>query len=100
MLEPIHFLPALATLLSLIIFITLIIIKIPTLQILLIYFIPLSLLSLIGCLTKKDIRIFPFLLMVIPIQVIGYGLGFLKALTLRVLFKKTEFTGFTKNYYK
>tara|TARA_X000000368_G_C22682614_1_gene558943 strand:- start:346 stop:462 length:117 start_codon:yes stop_codon:yes gene_type:complete len=38
--------------------------------------------------------------MVIPIQVIGYGLGFFKAFFLRVLLKKTEFTGFTKNYYK
>ena len=87
-------------LLSLIIFITLIVIKVPSLQILLIYFIPLSLLSLIGCLTKKDIRIFPFLLLVIPIQVVGYGLGFLKAFIFRVLLKKPEFTGFIKNYYK
>ncbi|MFL2998361.1 MAG: glycosyltransferase [Candidatus Neomarinimicrobiota bacterium] len=100
MLEPIHFLPTLATLSSLIILITLIVIKVPLLQILLIYFIPLSLVSLIGCLTKQDIRIFPFLLMVIPIQVIGYGLGFFKAFLLRVLLKKTEYTGFTKNYYK
>ena len=100
MLEPIHFLPTLATLSSLIILITLIVIKVPLLQIFLIYFLPLSLVSLIGCLTKKDIRIFPFLLMVIPIQVIGYGLGFFKAFLLRVLLKKTEYTGFTKNYYK
>ena len=100
MLETIHFLPALATLSSLISLIILIVIKVPPLQIFLIYFIPLSLVSLLGCLTKKDIRLFPFLLMVIPIQVIGYGLGFLKAFTFRVLLKKPQFTGFIKNYYK
>ena len=100
MLEAVHFLPALATLLSLIIFILFMVIKVPPLQIFLIYFIPLSLVSLLGCLTKKDIRIFPFLLLVIPIQVIGYGLGFLKAFIIRVLLKKPEFTGFVKNYYK
>lgn len=37
---------------------------------------------------------------IMPIQIIGYGLGFISAFIARVIFKKGEFTGFSKKYYK
>ena len=38
--------------------------------------IPLLILSLYGSINKKDIRVFPYLMIVIPAQIIGYGIGF------------------------
>ncbi len=38
--------------------------------------------------------------LVMPIQIIGYGLGFITAYISRVIFGRGEFTGFTKRYYK
>ena len=100
MLEPVHFFPSLAVLISLSVLFILIYIKINLWKIISIYFTPLILVAILGSVTKKEIRVFPFLLIVIPIQVIGYGLGFLKAFISRVIFKKPQFTGFIKNYYK
>ena len=37
---------------------------------------------------------------VMPLQIIGYGLGFTLAFVRRVILKKGEFTGFTKKYYQ
>ncbi len=38
--------------------------------------------------------------LVMLIQITGYGLGFLSAFVLRVILKKGEFTGFRKRYYQ
>jgi glycosyltransferase involved in cell wall biosynthesis len=38
--------------------------------------------------------------LVMPAQILGYGLGFIYNFTRRVVFKKGEKTGFKKNYYK
>ena len=53
-----------------------------------------------GSINQKDIRIFPYLLVVIPAQIIGYGTGFIQAFIRRFLFEQGEITGFKKNYYK
>ena len=66
----------------------------------LLFIIPLISLSLYGSITKKDIRVFPYLMIVIPAQIIGYGLGFFQAYIRRFIFNQEELIGFKKNYYK
>ena len=100
MIEFVHYLPAFATFFTFFTFFLLLLIGLDLIKLLLIYFLPLILISLVGSISKRDIRIFPFLMIVIPIQIIGYGLGFIKAYIYRVIFKKSEFVGFVKNYYK
>jgi glycosyltransferase involved in cell wall biosynthesis len=100
MLEPIHFLPSLATLFGFSIVVTAIYLDFPLDQIFLLIFIPLGLLSLFGAVKKNDLRIFPYLLVVIPSQIIGYGIGFIQAFIRRFVFQQDEMVGFKKNYYK
>ena len=100
MLEPIHFLPSLATLAGISIVVTTIYIDYSLDKLFLLFFIPLGLLSLFGAAKKYNLRIFPYLLVVIPAQIIGYGLGFLIQFTRRYLFGLGEWNGFTKRYYK
>ena len=61
---------------------------------------PLFFVSLIGSYRKEDLRILPLLLVVMPIQIFGYGIGFLQAFIRRFIFNESELTGFKKNYYK
>ena len=100
MLEPIHFLPSLATLFGFSIVGTAIYLDFPLDQLFLLVFIPLGLLSLFGAVKKNDLRIFPYLLVVIPSQIIGYGIGFIQAFIRRFVFQQDEMMGFKKNYYK
>ena len=100
MLEPIHFLPSLATLVGISIVGTAIYLNFPLDQLFLLVFIPLGLLSLFGAVKKNDLRIFPYLLVVIPSQIIGYGIGFIQAFIRRFVFQQDEMVGFKKNYYK
>ena len=100
MLEPIHFLPSLATLFGFSIVGTAIYLDFPLDQLFLLIFIPLGLLSLFGAAKKNDLRIFPYLLVVIPSQIIGYGIGFIQAFIRRFVFQQDEMVGFKKNYYK
>jgi hypothetical protein len=39
------------------------------------------------------------LIVVIPLQIFGYGLGFLIAFFKRFILNQDEFTGFQKKYY-
>ena len=100
MLEPIHFLPSLATLFGFSIVGIAIYLDFPLDQLFLLIFIPLGLLSLFGAVKKNDLRIFPYLLVVIPSQIIGYGIGFIQAFIRRFVFQQDEMVGFKKNYYK
>ncbi|MFL2982934.1 MAG: glycosyltransferase [Candidatus Neomarinimicrobiota bacterium] len=100
MLELIHFLPSFA-------FLSIVSLCFFTLyngwnlfNIFLIIFIPLSFISMIGSFKKRDFRIFPVLLLVVPIQVFGYGIGFFQAFIRRFLFNESQLIGFKKNYYK
>jgi len=99
MLEPIHFLPSLATLFGVSIVGTGIYLDFPLDQLFLLIFIPMGLLSLFGAAKKKDLRIFPYLLVVIPSQIIGYGLGFILNFIKRYILKQSSWTGFKKRYY-
>ena len=100
MLELVHFLPSFALIGSVMTVFISIYLNLPLSKLAMLFILPLSFVSFLGCYQKKDFRIFPLLLLVIPIQIFGYGLGFIKAYILRVLLKKSEFTGFVKNYYK
>lgn len=60
----------------------------------------LLLMAIHGIFKYKDIRVFVFIPFVVPIQILGYGLGFGGAFVRRVLFAGREKTGFVKNYYK
>ncbi len=99
MLEPIHFLPSLATLFGFSIVGTALYLNFPLNQLLLLIFIPLVLLSLFGAAKKKDLRIFPYLLVVIPSQIIGYGLGFILNFIKRYILNQGSWIGFKKRYY-
>jgi cellulose synthase/poly-beta-1,6-N-acetylglucosamine synthase-like glycosyltransferase len=100
MLELIHFLPSLLLVFSLLSFLVLMILNFSISIIFSIFFIPLLLLSIFGSFSKKNIKIMPLLLFVIPIQVIGYGSGFIIGFVRRFIFNQNETMGFKKNYYK
>ena len=99
MLEPIHFLPALATLIGFGIVGTAIYPDFSMDKLFLIILIPLGFISLFGAVKKNDLRIFPYLLIVIPAQIIGYGLGFILNFIKRFIFNQGSWTGFKKRYY-
>ena len=100
MLELVHFLPSIACLLSIIIISFTLYIEWTSQEILSLFFIPLTMISLVGVVGRRDLKLFPFLLVVIPVQIIGYGVGFLYAFFRRFIFGKSEIIGFKKNYYK
>ena len=100
MLEVVHFIPSIATVTALLTFVVCIMLKFSFYKYLLGIIIPLISLSLYGSITKKDIRVFPYLMIVIPAQIIGYGTGFFQAYVRRFFFSQDELVGFKKNYYK
>tara|TARA_B100001094_G_C18145397_1_gene780375 strand:- start:693 stop:1724 length:1032 start_codon:yes stop_codon:yes gene_type:complete len=100
MLETVHFIPSIATGTALLSFVVCKVLKFSLSKYLLVMMIPLTILSLYGSITKKDIRIFPYLIIVIPAQIIGYGTGFFQAYIRRFIFNQEELVGFKKNYYK
>ncbi len=60
----------------------------------------LLLMAIHGIFKFKDIRVFIFIPFVVPIQILGYGLGFGAAFIRRIVFGGGQKTGFVKNYYK
>lgn len=99
MLEPIHFLPSVATLIGISLLGLVLFSKLALNYFLLLIFIPLSSLSIFGAVKKGDIRILPLLFIVIPAQIIGYATGFILNFINRFIFKRDKWTGFTKKYY-
>jgi len=100
MLEMVHFVPSLACLLSIIAIGITLYKGWNLIQIFSIFFFPLALISILGSINKNDLRVFPLLLIVIPIQISGYGIGFFQAFLRRFIFNEAEMVGFKKNYYK
>ncbi len=100
MLEPIHFFPFLATIATMIFCIFLCIRPGVLWPLLPAVFGVLLLMALHGVLKYRDLRVFVFIPLVVPIQVLGYGLGFGSALIRRVIFGGGEKTGFVKHYYQ
>ena len=100
MLEPIHFLQALATLIGGGIFVAFLYFGYPVIYFFELCAIPLVLLSVLGTIKKKDVRIFPLLLIVIPAQIVGYALGFMLNFIKRFILQQDSWTGFKKKYYE
>ena len=99
MLKIIHFIPSIFLILSLSLLLGTFII--PRLFIPIILFGLLSLFSIcvFGGYKNKSILISLLLFLVIPLQLFGYGLGFLIAFVKRYILKKSEYIGFEKKYY-
>ena len=53
-----------------------------------------------GGLQTRSVTVGCLIILVIPIQIIGYGVGFISAWISRVFLGKSEFTGFVKKYYR
>ena len=100
MLEPIHFFPFLGTSAILAFLICFAIWPTSLLPVLLAGMGLLLLMAIHGIFKYKDPRVFFYIPFVVPIQILGYGLGFGSALIRRVIFGGREKTGFVKNYYK
>jgi glycosyltransferase involved in cell wall biosynthesis len=100
MLEPIHFLPALVTLNFLIILVGSFVNAALFLPFLYIGFSFLFLLSLIGIFQTKSFIVGYYIILTVPYQIFGYGIGFLIQFIRRYLFGLGEWNGFTKRYYK
>ncbi len=100
MLEPIHFFPFLGTSSIFTFLICLAIWPSVLWPVLVVGVGALLLMAIHGIFKYKDIRVFFYIPFVVPIQILGYGLGFGGALIRRVIFGGREKTGFVKNYYK
>ena len=98
MLEPIHFIPAFATIMSFMLIIASFYSYLGKYLIFL-GFSLLSCASIFGSIKKGNLLIFFLLLMIIPIQVFGYGTGFILAFFKRFIFSQKEFVGYSKKYY-
>ncbi len=103
MLEPLHTIPAIATLLLLLIIMLSILFQ-PLFQItkwIFFFAIAIIIISTIhATLRYRSWRMLYFIPIIIPIQILGYGMGFLFAFSYRVILRKPEYTGFRKKYYK
>jgi glycosyltransferase involved in cell wall biosynthesis len=103
MLEPVHALPAIATL----VLILMIVGSLTSgatwsvVRALLLFTVILFLLSgLHAGLKYKNIKLLVLVPIVMPVQILGYGLGFIMAFVVRVILNKDSFVGFSKRYYK
>ena len=99
MLEPIHFIPSVVTLLAL--FTVLGLALASNVSFLIIGFgvAGLLLVSLLGGIKNRSLIVIILLFLIVPIQIFGYGLGFMIAYFKRFILDHDEFTGFQKKYY-
>ncbi|MBZ0181898.1 MAG: glycosyltransferase [Melioribacteraceae bacterium] len=100
MLEFVHFFPAIGTLISLSVLILTFLLPSIFGWFIIVGLSVLLLMALHGVNKYKDVRVFPFIPIIVPTQIFGYGLGFILAFTRRIILKQNEFTGFVKKYYK
>lgn len=99
MLEPVHFFPALGTIISIVIILLAVIFPSSFLWLILAGLFILMLMAVHGVIKYKDSRVLIYIPIIVPVQIWGYGIGFISAFIRRIIFKKDEFTGFTKKYY-
>ena len=103
MLEPLHAAPAMATLFLLLLILVGLIF--PDLRYFISWVIGIGLLVLLfsgihAALKYRRLSMIYLVPVIMPIQIIGYGLGFTIAFFYRIILNKPEFTGFKKRYYK
>jgi glycosyltransferase involved in cell wall biosynthesis len=99
MLEPIHFIPSAATLFALLTLFGLGLAPNIFYLIIVFGFASILLVSLFGGIKNRSISVMLLLLLVVPVQIFGYGLGFMVAYFKRFILDHDEFTGFQKKYY-
>ncbi|MFZ0389519.1 MAG: glycosyltransferase [Calditrichia bacterium] len=102
MLEPLHAAPALATLLLILLIIASLLsgsVWAVTRWFFLAGLLALLLSAVHAALQYRSLRMLYLVPLVIPIQITGYGCGFLFAFFYRVILGKEEFIGFRKHYY-
>ncbi len=99
MIKFIHTIPSLFTIFSFLLF-TLLIFSthLASLIISFLFFI-MFLVSIIGAISEKSFKLVPILFVVIPIQIYGYGIGFIVAFVKRYILKQNEFAGLLKDFY-
>ena len=100
MLEPVHFFPAIGTIFSFSIIILAILIPKIFVPVLAAGIAVLILMAFHGIFKYGDTKVFIYIPVIVVTQIWGYGLGFITAFIKRIIFKKGEFTGFVKKYYK
>lgn len=103
MLEPVHALPAVATLGVLLVVLATLLFPVvwsATRWLFLLGVLVLGGSALHAALSYRSPRVGLLVPLVMPIQVLGYGIGFIAAFVKRVLFGGGEFTGFRKRYYQ
>ena len=103
MIEPLHAMPAIITLFTILIGLLAIFIP-PVRNIFWIGCILVGLVLVFSMLDSirlyKDVRPALFLPLIMPAQIFGYGFGFIHNFVRRVILKKKEIAGFKKSYYK
>tara|TARA_A100001011_G_scaffold390460_1_gene473913 strand:- start:1029 stop:2054 length:1026 start_codon:yes stop_codon:yes gene_type:complete len=100
LLEPIHFLPALSLLISISVLVGCFILPNVFYPILIISSYLILIISIYGSLKYKSIFMIFYLPVIIPIQIFGYGLGFIWAFLNHSILNKRELVGFKKKYYQ
>ena len=99
MIKLVHALPSIFTIFSFSIFNFLFFSPYLSSLIILFLFFSLVLVSIIGAISERSFKLFPILLIVIPIQIYGYGIGFIVAFIKRYILKQDEFAGLLRNFY-
>jgi len=100
MLEAVHFFPAVGTIISFVFMLLAVLLPKIFLPLIGIGIIILLAMAVHGVVKYNDIKVFPYIPIIIVTQIWGYGLGFINAFIKRIVFNKDEFTGFVRNYYK
>ena len=99
MIKLVYTLPSIFTVFSFLIFTFLFFSTYLSVLIISFLFFGLILVSIIGAISEKSFKLIPILFIVIPIQIYGYGIGFIVAFIKRYILKQNEFAGFLRNFY-
>lgn len=99
MLEFVHFFPAIGTIIIFCTILLAIIFHSPFTYLIYFGLLILLFMSIHATIKYRDFRVLFFIPIIVPTQIIGYGLGFITAFVRRIILKKSEFTGFVKKYY-
>ena len=99
MLQLVHFLPSAATAIFFLSIFGIFFFPNIFIPLMYFYFLILSIICIYGGLKTQNIKVLFNLFLVIPFQILGYGLGFIMAFFKRFILGQSSFTGFEKKYY-
>lgn len=100
MLELVHFFPSIGTITSAVFILLAVLFPSIFLPFIYLGLGVLLMMAIHGIFKYKDLRVFPYIPVIVPTQIFGYGIGFIYAFIRRIIFKKEASTGFVKKYYK